>query len=125
VKGKGSDDNATFEMLPAGQNSDTFEIISTKEDGIAFRCDCSHAGARSPNCVKMKPFLKRLVKALDNTTGEGQCDVLNQLQTKPMLVADCRLFVDTWPKNAGEYHHGESCDQIYYGWPSKKKMKNS
>jgi hypothetical protein len=122
VKGEGSDDSLTFERPPR-QSADTFEIISTQEDGIAFRCDCAHAGARSPNYKEMKTFLKPLAKKLFDRTGDWQREVLNALQKKPKLAADCRLFVDTWPKDAGEYHHGESCDQIYYAWPSKKKPK--
>jgi hypothetical protein len=130
VHGQGPDGSASFERLTFekldGQSSDTYEVIATQEDGIAFRGDCSHAGARCPNSVMMKPFLKSLVKALTKDTAEnGQRDVLNELQKRRMLISDCRLFVDTWPKNVGEYRHGESCDQIYNAWPSsRKKTKN-
>jgi hypothetical protein len=128
VHGEGSDGSVTFKKL-GNQGYHNYEVIATQEDGIAFRGDCSHAGARSPNYKKMKAFLESLVKALTkDPAGTGQRDVLNKLQERPKLILDCRLFVDTWPKNAGvEYHHGESCDQIYNAWPkfsSRKKTKH-
>lgn len=110
---------ATFERLPK-EGAANFEIITTNEDGFSFRGDCSHAGAQSPNHTEMKAFLKPLADAVIKQVPNWGNYVLDELQMKPKLVADCRLFADTWPKNAGEYHDGESCDRIYYGWPSKK-----
>jgi hypothetical protein len=124
VKGKECDASLTFDIV-SGQSSDAFEIISTQEDGIAFRGDCAHAGAQSPNYQELKEFLEPLANTLTNGRRDRKSNVLKKLGKKPSLAEDCRFFLDTWPKGVDQYHHGQSCDQIYTAWPYSKKPKKS